>query len=315
MTTLLDWLCGVRRIFSSAALRLSICITTVGTIGLAGAEVESLGQMAQEPDASEWFNELQQDMAVELLNEVSSRRRLNQLFENPQLGLSGLARFGYASAVDGSVTFLVRDHVVISNSPILFGRIYDSRLREGTDVGAGWKLSLTETLELKRRKAVLRDANGNRLELLRNADELLTAEIENFRGRITDNGVRIAIGETTRVFSSCGNQWVLSSYRSTSQERIRLAYDDQCQLKRAVLPDGRGVRLKRNPEGLVSEVIGIGGELVDLAYEYGASGQLEIVRDRLATTVERYTYDDDGYLRTIAPSGQKLRRQRRVQFD
>lgn len=279
--------------------KLSICSAAVWTVGSAGAESGIMEDTVQELDAEQWFDELQQEMAVELLNEVSSRRRLNQLFENPQLGLNGLARFGYASAVDGSVTFLVRDHVVVSNTPILFGRIYDSRQRTNSDLGPGWKLSLTETLSLRKRKAVLIDANGNRLELQRTGDRLSTSEVESFRGRVTDTGARITIGGATRVFSNCDDELVLTSYRLDDQERIRLAYDDHCRLRRAVMPDGRGVRLRRNPEGLVSRVMGVGGESVDLTYEYGAGGQIEVVRDGRAETVERYTYDDSGYIRTV----------------
>ena len=81
-----------------------------------------------------------------LIAEFNLRRRVNVLFPNPQTLFDGL-QAGFVNVGSGNLTFLRRDLVTRANGPLVFGRVYDSRLNDA-DFGRGWRLSLAEELRI-----------------------------------------------------------------------------------------------------------------------------------------------------------------------
>jgi hypothetical protein len=77
---------------------------------------------------------------VNVLNELSERRRVSRFFNNEQSTLYG-QQSGYVNTAKGNTSFVVRDFVVSGRVPLVMARIYDSSLDEGGDFGQGWQLS------------------------------------------------------------------------------------------------------------------------------------------------------------------------------
>lgn len=81
------------------------------------------------------------------LNELSARRRLTMVFPNEQSPFYGV-QMNHVNVGAGNLTFLARDLVRLDRVPIVFGRVYDSRKRDASDFGPGWKLSVAESMRL-----------------------------------------------------------------------------------------------------------------------------------------------------------------------
>lgn len=94
------------------------------------------------------------------LNEISDRRRVNTIFDNPQNPQKGMA-VNHINVGEGNLTFARRDMVRLSRMPLVFSRIYDSSLTESGDFGPGWKLSLDETLHFRGENLIYRDASNS----------------------------------------------------------------------------------------------------------------------------------------------------------
>lgn len=82
---------------------------------------------------------------ADLVEEVELRRRVNVLFPNRQTLFDGL-QVGFVNVSSGNLTFQRRDLVVLDGAPVVFARVYDSRLKSSEDLGRGWRLSLAEEL-------------------------------------------------------------------------------------------------------------------------------------------------------------------------
>ena len=83
---------------------------------------------------------------VALVAELELRRRVNVLFPNPQSLFDGF-QVGFVNVGSGNLTFIRRDLVVAAqDSPLVFSRIYDSRIEANGEFGRGWRLNLLEEL-------------------------------------------------------------------------------------------------------------------------------------------------------------------------
>ena len=83
---------------------------------------------------------------VALVAELELRRRVNVLFPNPQSLFDGF-QVGFVNVGSGNLTFIRRDLVVAAqDGPLVFSRIYDSRIKENGEFGRGWRLNLLEEL-------------------------------------------------------------------------------------------------------------------------------------------------------------------------
>ena len=83
---------------------------------------------------------------VDMLNELSERRRVSRFFKNEQSSFYG-QQLGYVNTAKANTTFAVRDMVVSGRVPLVMARIYDSSLGEGGDFGQGWQLSFAQTIQ------------------------------------------------------------------------------------------------------------------------------------------------------------------------
>ena len=86
---------------------------------------------------------------------------MNVLFPNPQTLFDGL-QAGFVNVGAGNLTFLRRDLVTRANGPLVFARVYDSRLAEDGDFGPGWRLSLSEELHIGEANVAYVDGSGSR---------------------------------------------------------------------------------------------------------------------------------------------------------
>src|SRR5262245_45825177 len=68
------------------------------------------------------------------LNEVSERRRVNNLFPNEQSAFHGVP-IRYVNSHRGNLSFVRRDLVAVGRIPIVFARVYDSSSAGGGDFG------------------------------------------------------------------------------------------------------------------------------------------------------------------------------------
>ena len=83
---------------------------------------------------------------VKLVEELSIERRVNVLYPNPQSLFDGLP-VGFVNTTTGNLTLRRRDIVTMSDSgPVIFARVYDSRITDNVDLGPGWRLSLAEKI-------------------------------------------------------------------------------------------------------------------------------------------------------------------------
>lgn len=96
-----------------------------------------------------------------LVAEFDLRRRLNVLHPNPQSIFDGL-HVGHVNVGAGNLTFRRRDIVARADGPVVFARVYDSRIKANADLGPGWRLSLAEELRLDGDRAIYTDRAGAR---------------------------------------------------------------------------------------------------------------------------------------------------------
>ncbi len=118
---------------------------------------------------------------VEMIKELDLRRRVNVLYPNPQSLFDGL-QVGFVNATTGNLTFRRRDIVTRAQGPVVFARVYDSRIRSNADLGTGWRLSLGEELlvdgDPRHRATALSfmDADGARVARMVDGDTTRTFE-------------------------------------------------------------------------------------------------------------------------------------------
>lgn len=231
-----------------------------------------------------------------LTAEFDLRRRVNVLFPNPQTLFDGL-QAGFDNVGSGNLTFLRRDLVARTNIPLVFGRVYDSRLKQNGDFGPGWRLSLAEELHIDDADIIYVDGAGTRQRFVPGADGHRPLK-PTPRG-----GPRIALGEdvatlregsgTIRTFKPVGAEgsWHLASVDAYGQ-RLDFRYRNG-KLESVVLGTRTMFHIERDSAGRIAHVTDDHGRSV--RYSYTARGQLEDVYD-VAGKLWWHEYDAAGRL-------------------
>ena len=173
-----------------------------------------------------------------LVDELSQRRRLQFLFQNPQSIFDGL-NIGFVQVSSGNLTFQRRDLVVLGSAPVVASRIHDSRIRENTGLGPRWRFGLTATLIVSPGNVVYIDERGARHPFTKHAGAMYAPSKPSPATRKTtlalqDGTAPIRTGDgTLRQFHEVDGTGVY-------------------KLIRRVLPTGNGIALHYDKHRLVS---------------------------------------------------------------
>ena len=271
----------------------------------------------------------QGDVAFECQEPAWGRdlRALHGMFQSAvvsvaQSGDGYVVTVPYACATTGNLTFRRRDMVTRAQGPVLFARVYDSRIGANDDFGPGWRLSLAEELHVDGDVVTYIGASGARQSFAwdgtgfvaspstpRHAGTALAfADID---------GIRVATlrdGDTTRTFAQAdeaGTRYVVRTVRTASRELVldygqgRLAtvshngatlfgIDRDADGRIVEVRDnhGRSVRYTYDFDRRLSTVRDIAGN--DWSYTYRSGGRLGAATDPDGRTYLAATYGDDG---------------------
>ena len=232
-----------------------------------------------------------------LVAEFDRARRVN-IFPNPQTLFDGL-QVGFVNVGSGNLTFLGRDLATRANGPLVFGRVYDSRLNDD-DFGPGWRLSLAEELHIDDTSVTYVDGAGVRRRFVLGADSYRALE-----PTPRHEGTRIVFGENVatlrkldgsmRTFEPVGadGPWRLLSLDAGGR-RLEFRYDDD-RLESVVHGTRTMFHIQRDGTGMITSVVDDHGRSV--RYSYTAQGQLKDVYD-IAGELWWHEYDAGGRLTT-----------------
>ncbi len=226
------------------------------------------------------------------LNEISERRRVNTLFANPGTAQDGIV-IAHVRTSTGQLSFLRRDLVRTGRLPLVVGRVYDSNLnQQSSDFGAGWKLSLTETLQEKNESLLYTDAGGRKHQLALPqatssggiqdfALQALTLEVISIE-RYGSGWILTSPDLWTRHFvPSIGNKsWHLASISDNHGNTITLQYENN--LLKRVKHAHYWIEIHRNGDSKITGLVDDLGATV--SYHYNQQGQLSSVVDRGGNT-------------------------------
>ena len=227
--------------------------------------------------------------------------RASVLFPNPQSLFDGL-RVGFVNTSSGNLTFRRRDIVTRAQGPVVFARVYDSRIAANYDFGPGWRLSLAEELLVDGDTAVYVDEAGARHTFAQTGTAWAASPPTPRHAATTlsfadVDGIRIAVladGATVRTFEqadAAGARYVVGLVRTPARE---LVFDYDGGRLRTVSHDGGTLfDVERDRDGRIAAVRDDHGRSV--RYAYDADGRLETVRD-IAGSDWRHLYRDDGLL-------------------
>ena len=192
----------------------------------------------------------------------------------------------------------MRDVVRGARLPIVVGRVYDSRIRDGSDFGPGWKLSVAESLKRVGNEMIYTDASNSTYVLrldgprLRSDYPHLTGIIG---GSLAGNWAVIQTGGLTKTFRRYSDSLRLIAVRDRSGNWLRFNYSG-ASVSRVVSSSGRYVQLKRDRSGKIVAAQDDTGRTV--SYRYDAAGGL-IESVGISGGATRFRYDDKGYLSAV----------------
>lgn len=237
------------------------------------------------------------DSYLPLITEFDLRQRANVLFPNPQTLFDGL-QAGFVNVGSGNLTFLRRDLVTRANGPLVFGRVYDSRLQRGGDFGPGWRLSLAEELHVDEAGITYVDSAGAKRRFVPSA-----TGHRPYKPTPRHAATRITLGEgwatlrdgngAKRTFKRFGTNgpWRIVSIE-TDGRQLDFRYRD-AMLQSVVHRTLTMFNIERDAAGRIAGVADDQGRSV--RYSYTAHGQLKDVYD-IAGELWWHEYDADGRL-------------------
>ena len=216
-----------------------------------------------------------------LIEEVDVRRRVNVLYPNPQSIFDGL-QVGFVNVGTGNLTFLRRDIVVDSEEPLVFGRVYDSRIVRNPDFGKGWRLSLVEELRFDDTGVVYVDASGTRYRFKdTDAGYVQSPATPSHAGTlIVRDGNRARLTDGTGVI----RYFDLQPSRSTFL------------IESLKTNSGHETRFRYRGDGLLHKIRRAGSDV--LVITRNGSGRVWSVTDEHDRRV-RYSYTDNGQLKDV----------------
>lgn len=236
---------------------LSICLA-IGTLAPAHAEPNN------QP-----FEDYAKRVALDYLAEISERRRLNTFFENEQSPFNGVP-IGYTNVRAGNLTFLNRDLVRLDRVPIVFGRVYDSRLGSG-DFGPGWKLSVAERVTWSGEAFEYTDAGNSTFRLTGHGDQLrsphphltgITA------GHIDKDTVRLHHLGLVKTFRRHKEAFLIASVEDRHGNRLSMEYENG-YIVGIASQNGRSVSIERDAAGRIIRAEDDLGRTVSYEYRSG----------------------------------------------
>ena len=226
---------------------------------------------------NEPFENYAKQKAFDYLAEFSERRRLNTFFRNEQSPFYGV-QMGYTNVREGNLTFVVRDLVRLDRIPIVFGRVYDSRIENG-DFGPGWKLTVTETIKRDGNDLIYTDASNSSYVLVRDGKALKSRypHITGIsRGRIHGDEIQIEHLGLTKSFSKSGDAYRISGIRDRFGNELSVEYEGG-RVSKISTESGRFVSIARNKAGLILRAKDDLGRVVRFRYKDGLlSGHFDL---------------------------------------
>lgn len=254
---------------------------------------------------------------MELIDELSLRRRVNVLYPNPQSLFDGL-QVGFVNVGTGNLTFLRRDIVFRKHGPIVFGRVYDATIDANADLGPRWRLSLAEELNVSKDGTITYiDGFGGAHTFRRDSGGYTPSPPNPWHAHTTievkDGDVVLTQSDgTIRLFTRRGKdtgRLVIASLKTSYGLDIHFSYVNG--LLAEVTGDGtRLFTLDRRSDGRLARVTDGHGRFV--SYSYTAAGQLKDVYD-LAGNVWWHEYNERGHIETAI--GPNQRAYLRVKYD
>ena len=250
-----------------------------------------------------------------LVAELDLRRRVNVLHPNPQSIFDGL-HVGHVNVGAGNLTFRRRDIVARADGPVVFARVYDSRIEANADLGPGWRLSLAEELRLEGDQAIYTDRSGARHRFRKDGDAHVADPPTPRHAGTTltvaeKKAVLLERDGAKRVFLRASETapFLLRRVVSAGGRKLLFAHEDG--LLRSVSHDGAMVfEIRRRADGRVREVADAHGRFVE--YSYTVDGRLKDVYD-IAGNLWWHEYDEDG--RLAEALGANRRPYLRVRYD
>ncbi|MGH8542881.1 MAG: RHS repeat domain-containing protein [Gammaproteobacteria bacterium] len=262
------------------------------------------------------------------LHELTDRRRSTVLFPNQQSILRG-AQVGFVNVGDGNLTFARRDLVVVGLLPIVIARIYDSSAADGGDFGAGWRLSIAETISPQADGTLLlldesgsatrySERNGRYVQVVPHPTDIVSMTRRNGyvlliklasgiekRYRLIDGSYRL-----TRIMDRNDNaihlhyrKGRLTQLEGENERAVRIDRDGAGRIAKVTDERGRSVIYEYEPYGRLARVIDLGGNA--WAYTYGADGLLSAALDPLGYVDVATRYGDDGRVAEVVHRGRK----------
>lgn len=241
---------------------------------------------------------------VELLNEVTERRRVNTFFPNEQTVFNG-AQKGFVNTGSGNLTFLRRDLVTVGRLPVVFARVFDSAGTEGSDFSPGWRISIAETIRTNADGSLdYVDDSNSKTRFTNSGGAYITtpAQPSDVKSLVaTANGFTVSLrNQWTKKFEHLGDLARLTEVIDNNGNTLTLNYDTEHRLTLIVGQNGRSVIIARNVNGQVSQITDDQGRKV--SYSYNNKGELEQISD-LGGKFWHYQYANDQLHQVIDPRG------------
>jgi YD repeat-containing protein len=236
--------------------------------------------------------------ALEMVNELSNRRRLHLLFENPQSPGQGVQK-SHVNVGAGNLTFIQRDLIHFDGIPLVAGRVYDSNLREATDFGPGWKFAMSERIRRQPGNTfVYIDANNGEYPLRFKGGALVPDQLGPpgiLQGSHRAAQIILRDARFTRTFTVNRDQFLLTRVEDRSGIAVRLDYE-RGRLAALISTNGRSIAIERDSAGRIVAISDDAGRRIE--YRYSASGTLQS-SDLLSGEVLEYRYDAQQRLTTL----------------
>ena len=244
-----------------------------------------------------------QARALEMVNELSNRRRLNYLFPNPQIPDNGVQK-SYVNVGTGNLTFIQRDLVRADRVPIVAGRVYDSRIVDGADFGPGWKLTMSELIVPENGNVfVYTDGNNNSYRMQLDGRNLIadkSAPLAIKSKFLSDDVIEITDHRLRRIFKRNDNRFLLSRIEDRSGNLIFFEYSNG-RMSLIRTGNDRFINLIRDDSNRIISIMDDVGQKID--YEYSVTGTLESASLLHGARME-YRYDARNLLvEVIDPRG------------
>ncbi len=237
---------------------------------------------------------------VDLLNELTERRRVNTFFSNEQSIFHGVQK-GFVNVGTGNLTFVRRDLATVGRIPVVFARVYDSRYSGASDFSPGWRLSLAEIIEeLPDGTLVYTDDSltQTRFAPIGSGYAITPAQPSDIRAVALTNSDTLKVdyrNQWQKTFKRHGEGYRLKKVKDNNGNSLALKYQNG-QLASIAGQNGRFVAITRHPSGQITQVMDDQGRTVN--YHYNTQGQLSKVID-LGGNAWTYRYTEDGQLRQV----------------